>query len=108
MGRIVGARLMQQADAPLDTLLRNLVEAMVAAHAANPRLHRLLSTEVPHGPRVESEMEVRLKGMLRLVLVARAGKRHSARELDSLLFVLTNMLDALSHAAVLNRPAGLS
>jgi hypothetical protein len=53
-------------------------------------------------------MEVRLKGMLRLVLGARSGRRRSARELDRLLFVLANMLDALSHAAVLNRPPSLS
>lgn len=109
MGRIVGARLVEHANAPPDRLLRSLVEAMVAAHAANPRLHQLLSSEVPHGgTRVESEMEVRMKGMLRRVLSARSGRRRSAGELDRTLFVLTHMLDALSHAAVLNRPPELS
>lgn len=38
----------------------------------------------------------------------RSRRRRSARELDRLLFVLTNMLDALSHGAVLNRLPSLS
>jgi hypothetical protein len=53
-------------------------------------------------------MGARLKGTLRLILAARSGRRRSAHELDRPLFVLTNMLDALSYIAVLDRPTGLS
>jgi hypothetical protein len=53
-------------------------------------------------------MRARLKGTLRLILAARSGRRRPAHELDRPLFVLTNMLDALSYIAVVNRPPGLS
>ena len=39
---------------------------------------------------------------------SRARELKKGRDLDSVVFVVTHMVDALSHGAVLRRPAGLS
>ena len=107
MGSIVDAELIDHAAAPLDQRVGALVEAMVAAHAADPVLHEQLFSQVPHGvsvgaPRRGHGIDGRLQGALRLALGPRT------RNLDRTLFVLAHMIESLAHGAVLGRPPGLS
>ena len=51
MARLVERRLSECAAKPLDQVMRALVEAMVAAHAAEPALYELLLTQLPQSPR---------------------------------------------------------
>src|SRR5580693_6112323 len=46
--RIVQARLVENAGAPLETMIRAMVEAMVDAHKPDPALYALMFSEVPH------------------------------------------------------------
>ena len=109
IGRIVESKLVDHAASSLDDLMRGLVEAMIQAHAADPELHELLSTEVPHRADVGArDIEVCLRGAFRLALASRASDLKPARDLDRMLFVLTHMVEALSHGAVLRRPPRLS
>jgi len=109
IGRIVEGKLVDHAASSLDDLMRGLVEAMIQAHAADPELHELLSTEVPHRADMGArDIEVRLRGAFRLALASRASDLKPARDLDRMLFVLTHMVEALSHGAVLRRPPRLS
>jgi hypothetical protein len=54
---------------------------------------------------------MRLQGVFRLAIAARARelkKRRGLQNLDKTVFVVTHMVEALSHGAVLRRPPGLS
>lgn len=104
--RRIDATLVTNAGARLDVLLRALMQALIDAHSADPALYALLEAELPHGVQGARALHARLRGALRLALAARATR--TGRELETTLFVVTHMLDALAHGAILNRPARLS
>jgi AcrR family transcriptional regulator len=104
IGRLVESRLVEHAASALEDRVGALVEAVVEAHAADPELHELLATQVPHGADGAHGLEGRVRGALRLALSSRAEER----DLERALFVLPHMVEALSHAAALRRPARLS
>lgn len=108
VGRLLERTLVEHASSSLEALVRALIEAMIEAHAADPELHELLFSEVPHGATGSRELESRLRGVLRLVVTSRAHELGRSRELERTLFVLTQMVDALAHGAVLHRPSKLS
>jgi AcrR family transcriptional regulator len=106
--RLVEATLVSHAGSPLPQLVRALVDAMVAAHAADPELYDLLLTEVPHRADGTRDFSARLWGAFRLAIASRARELRLPRDLDPILFVVTNLVESLSHAAVLHRPPRLS
>jgi AcrR family transcriptional regulator len=108
MARLVERKLLEQAAQPLDQLMRALLEAMVAAHAAEPALYELLLTQLPQEPQGAHEIEARLRKALRHALSARGDEIGPSIDLDRLLFVLTHMLESLAHNVVLRRPPSLS
>jgi hypothetical protein len=99
---------MEHATAPLDTLIRAMVEAMIDAHTPDPVLYELLSTEIPHRAEGTRDFAARLHGAFRLAIASRAEELESRRDLDTVVFVVTHMVEALLHGAVLRRPARLS
>jgi AcrR family transcriptional regulator len=106
--RMVEAKLLEHAASPLDTLLGSMVEAMVEAHEQDPELYELLHTEVPHKAEGTHEFTVRLHGAFRLAIASRKQELGTQRDLDTVVFVVTHMVEALSHGAVLRRPLGMS
>jgi AcrR family transcriptional regulator len=106
--RLVEAKLFEHAASPLDVLMRAMIEAMVDAHIPDPELFQLMSTEVPHRADGTKDFATRLHGAFRLAIQSRAHELKKGRDLDKVVFVVTNMVDALSHGAALRRPAGLS
>jgi AcrR family transcriptional regulator len=108
IGRLIEARLVEHADSSLEDLVRALVEALVEAHASDPELHHLLTSEVPHGADGARALEVRLRGVFRLAISSRSQEPRAPRDLDRVLFVLPHMVEALSHGAALRRPPRLS
>jgi AcrR family transcriptional regulator len=106
--RIVETKLVQHAASSIDELIRALVEAMVDSHATDPELYELLLMEVPHRAGGTRDFSVRLHGAFRLAISSGAPELKKRGDLDKVVFVMTNMVEALSHAAVLRRPPGLS
>jgi len=106
--RMVETKLLEHASSPLDTLVRAMVEAMVEAHEQDPELYELLYSEVPHKADGTRDFAVRLHGAFRLAIAARVNELRTPRDLNTVVFVVTHMVEALSHGAVLRRPAGLS
>ena len=106
--RLVEAKLFEHAASPLDVLMQAMIEAMVDAHIPDPELFQLMSTEVPHRADGTKDFATRLHGAFRLAIQSRAHELKKGRDLDKVVFVVTNMVDALSHGAALRRPAGLS
>jgi AcrR family transcriptional regulator len=107
VSRHVERTLVEHAGAPLERLLRALVDTLVDVHARDPELHELLLT-VPRRDEATRDFAVRLRGALHLAIASRRRELAASRELDRVLFVVTNMIDALCHAAALRRPPRLS
>ena len=106
--RTIGARLIEHAASPLNVLMRAMIEAMIDAHTGDPELFELLQHEVPHRADDTQDFAVRLHGAFLLAISSRAHELRKHRDLNKVVFVVTNMVESLSHAAVLRRPRGLS
>jgi AcrR family transcriptional regulator len=100
--------LVRHAASPLDELIRALVTAMIEVHAVDPELSELLSNEIPHRADGTRDFAGRLHGAFRLALAARARELGRGRDLDTVTFTVTHMVESLCHGAVFRRPPGLS
>jgi AcrR family transcriptional regulator len=111
---LVEGTLARTGSASLEDRVRALVEGMIAAHAADPRLHDLLYSKLPHDDDRDSPVKVRMHAAYRrAVEESRPGARAAhggarVRDADRAVFVLATMVESLAHAAVLRRPRGLS
>ena len=106
--RLVQTRLVEHAASSMEDFVRGIVEAMVEAHANDPELYELLMKEVPHRADGTQDFSVRLHGAFLLAIASRAHELKKRRDLDKVVFVVTHMVEALSHGAVLRRPAKMS
>src|SRR5262245_56547864 len=106
--RMVKSKLVEHADSSLDDLMRAMIEGMIDAHSADPELYQLLATEVPHRAEGTRDFAVRLHGAFRLALSSRAHELRKGSDLDKLVFVVTHMVESLSHGALFRRPPRLS
>ena len=106
--RLVETKLVENACSSLEELIRAMIEAMIDAHAPDPALYELMLTEVPHRVEGTRDFAVGLHGAFRLAIAARAHELRKGRELDKVVFVVTHMVESLSHGAVLRRPPGLT
>ena len=105
--RMVERTLVEHAASRLTELMMALIEGMLEAHRADPELYEMMAAEVPHRAGGTRDFSVRLHGAFRLALAARARELKKGRDLDRMAFVVGNLVDALSHAALMRRPAGM-
>lgn len=106
--RMVETKLIEHATSSLDDLMRAMIEGMIDAHITDPELYELLATEVPHRADGTRDFAVRLHGAFRLALSSRAHELKKGRDLDTMVFIVANMVESLSHAALFRRPRSLS
>jgi AcrR family transcriptional regulator len=106
--RMVERTLVEHAESPLDELMRAMIEAMIDAHREDPQLYELLLTEVPHRADGTRDFAARLHGAFRLAIAARTKELKSKRDLDTLTFMVTHMVESLAHGALFRRPPGLT
>ena len=106
--RVMHKMLIEHAASSLEGLIRALVDRMIDAHTADPELFPLLSTQVPQRADGTRAFAVRMHGAFRMALAARTPELKKRHNLDQQAFVVTNMVDALCHGALFQRPAGLS
>jgi AcrR family transcriptional regulator len=106
--RLFAHKFIEHAGSPLDELIRALVDAMIEAHTTDSDLYELLLTEVPHRRGGSRDFSVRLHGAFLLAISSAAPELRRRGNLDKVVFVVTHMVEALCHGAVLRRPAGLS
>jgi AcrR family transcriptional regulator len=106
--RMVETKLIEHAASPLDELMSAMIEGMIDAHASDPELYELLLNEVPHRAGRTQDFAVRLHGAFLLAISSRAYELKKDRNLDKIVFVITHMVESLSHGALFRRPANLS
>jgi AcrR family transcriptional regulator len=105
IARVVGAGMSETTGFPVGDAVGALVRAHLAIHARNPKLHRALLEQVPRTERLNPIARFRAR-MIDLVRAFLAERRAALRvaDLDFAAFVLVNAVDALTQAAILERP----
>jgi AcrR family transcriptional regulator len=106
--RMVETKLVQHATSSLDELIEAMIDGMIDAHTADPELYELLLTEVPHRAEGTRDFAERMHGAFRLAISSRVHELRKGRSLDGLVFVVTHMVESLSHAVLFRRPPNLS
>jgi AcrR family transcriptional regulator len=106
--RMIHTTLIAHAESSLEVLIRAVIEGMVEAHVPDPELYEVMLSEVPHRADGSPDFAVRLHGVFRLALGARPHELRPGRDLDTVVWVVTHMVESLSHGAVLRRPARMS
>jgi AcrR family transcriptional regulator len=106
--RMVERKLIEHARSSLDELIAAMIDGMIDAHTGDPELYEMLLTEVPHRADGTRDFAVRLHGAFLLAISSRAHELNKGRNLDKVVFVVTHMVESLSHGALFRRPQNVS
>jgi AcrR family transcriptional regulator len=90
-------------DYSISEVVSRIIKAAFTAHAANPRLHRVLNEQVPRSEAMRQADDARMEGMLRSFLEKRCNEV-KPENLDLTVFVVGRTIESLTHRAVLDRP----
>jgi AcrR family transcriptional regulator len=113
IAELVESKLQDLFDAPLETAVPELVKAVIAAHAINPRLHQVLNEEIPRSERLQQmqKADERITELLRAYLVRwsdsvhkRLHQRINPQNLEMTVFILSRTVESLCHSAVIEHP----
>jgi AcrR family transcriptional regulator len=105
IAELVESKLNHLFDHPLETTIPELIRAVIAAHAINPRLHQVLNEEIPRSERLHQmqQAEERITVLLRAYL-ERWNDHTNPRNLEMTVFILGRTVESLCHSAVLEHP----
>jgi AcrR family transcriptional regulator len=105
MAELVETKLDRLFDSPLEIAIPEIITAVVAAHAINPRLHQVLSEEIPCSERSPQmhKADERITELLRAYL-DRWRDQIQPQNIDLTVFILSRTVDSLCHAAVIEYP----
>lgn len=101
---VVRAAMSEVTDQPLDIGVRRLVASAIDAHRVDPKLHRVLTEQVPRTGALE-DLEAfnrQAHGLFRGYLEDHRDEVRAA-DLDLATFVCVTAIEALTHTAVLHR-----
>ncbi|MEN9566971.1 MAG: hypothetical protein RLZZ69_2167 [Cyanobacteriota bacterium] len=106
MVELVESKLSHLFDTPLEEAIPQLVKAVIAAHAINPKLHQVLNEEIPRSGRLDEaqKMDDRITNML-LKYFARWSDRLKPQNLEMTVFIFSHTVESLCHAAVIEEPS---
>jgi len=97
--------LVKVAARPIEVAAREFVSVAIDAHRVNPKLHGVLSEQIPRVGRLENiEANVREGYALVRGYLEAHREEIDVADLDLAAFVLVTVVEALTHAAVLRRP----
>jgi len=92
-------------DASIEVAAREMVRTMVAMHAVNPRLHKVLVEQVPRVGRLERIDALQREAIdLTRAYLSRHAVDLRVGDLDLASFIVVTTVEALTHFAVLSRP----
>ncbi len=101
-GLSVGADFLQE-NYPVPEVLRQIIKAALAAHAVNPKLHRVLHEQIPHSEVMQRLDKVKMENLLRSFLEQRADQLQP-KNLELTVFMVERTVRALIHGAMVERP----
>jgi len=102
MTSLVKGKLAEVSTAPLEVAVRTMIDAMFDAHGIDPKLHKVLIEQVPRVGRLEHVVGVEreVEELVSVFLEARRSELRRSKH-RAVAFVLFNVVEAVTHAAVL-------
>jgi len=102
MSALVRAKLAELAAAPMPVAVRAMIDAMFAAHAVDPKLHKVLIEEVPRIGQLENLLaaERETEALVAALLESRKGELRRT-DAETMAFVLVHVVEAVTHASVI-------
>jgi AcrR family transcriptional regulator len=97
----VGAAVAE--DTPLPEMIETIIGAMLEAHAVDPKLHRVLSEQIPHTI-IMRHVEEDGAAFVRAMFDAHKHKIRKDLDVDVGVFVLVHAVEGITHAAVIEHP----
>jgi AcrR family transcriptional regulator len=106
---LIRESLVKVAMQPVEEAIRELVKLGIDAHRVNPKLHRVLTEQVPRVGRLDNVQAIDREAyaLVRGYLDARRDEIQVA-DVELAAFVCVTTVEALTHAAVIYRPDVLS
>ncbi|MNT38230.1 hypothetical protein D3C72_1744160 [compost metagenome] len=97
--------MLDLASHDLESAMRGLVRAMIAAHRVDPELHRIFSEEVPRMGQL-AEVETIKREILTLVRSYMDQRREEidVENLDTAAFICVTTVETLTHEIVIRHP----
>lgn len=105
MMAVIESKLNDLCNAPIEVVLHELVKVCIAAHAIDPMLHKVLNEQVPRINNTNAE--ARVTALLRAYLELHRDQIQP-QNLDLAVLIVERTVEALTHTAVIERPALLS
>lgn len=90
-------------DRTIPEVLRQIVKAALAAHAVNPKLHRVLHEQIPYREVIQRLDEAKTEKLLRSFLSQRSDQLQP-QNLELAVFIIERTIRALIHGATIDRP----
>jgi AcrR family transcriptional regulator len=84
-------------------VLRQIVKAALAAHAVNPKLHRVLHEQIPHSEVMQRLDKAKMENLLQVFLAQRSDQLRP-KNLELAVFILERTIRALIHGVMIDRP----
>ncbi|KJH69574.1 TetR/AcrR family transcriptional regulator [Aliterella atlantica] len=90
-------------DRTIPEVLRQIIKAALAAHAVNPKLHRVLHEQIPHSEVMQRLDKAKMDNLLRSFLAQRCDQIQP-KNLELTVFMIERTIRALIHGATIDRP----
>lgn len=103
MVRLAQHHLEGLSDRTIPEVLRQIVKAALAAHAVNPKLHRVLHEQIPHSEVMQRLDQAKMENLLRSFLAQRSDQLQP-KNLELTVFMVERTIRALIHGAMIDRP----
>lgn len=109
IAELVESKLSHLFNSPLEIAIPELVKAVIAAHAINPRLHQVLNEEIPRSERLQQmqQADERITELLQAYLLRWSDRIHP-QNLEMTVFILSRTVESLCHSAVIEHPGFIS
>jgi AcrR family transcriptional regulator len=113
MVALVESKLTDFYDSTLKTGISEIVKAVIAAHAIDPRLHQVLNEEIPESERSQQmhKAEERIVKLLQAYLSQWSNSSNQRlsecvhpKNIDMTVFILSRTVESLCHSAVIEHP----
>ena len=110
IAELLAAKFNHLFDSPPEIAIPELVKAVIAVHAINPRLHQVLSEEIPYSERSQQQMQKtdeQITELLRAYL-ERWRDRLQPQNIEMTIFIINRTVESLCHSAVIKHPQFVS
>ncbi len=90
-------------DRTIPEVLRQIIKAALAAHAVNPKLHRVLHEQIPHSEVMKRLDQAKIENLLQSFL-AQHSDQLRPKNLELAVFMVERTIRALIYGAMIDHP----